>query len=384
MKSVRAAVLEAPGKIVIRDFPYPSEQKSGLIVRTELAGICGTDKHTFLGHTRQYPGSKAESLTPFPIIQGHENVGVINEICSGANSVQDFHGNTLKVGDRITMCPDVVCGQCWYCRNTYGYPWCDNVKGYGNAFSAAEPPHLFGGFAEYMYLSDKVFVYKVPDSVPPNVAVLSELFTVTLGIDAAKEVYSLANIGFGTFPSVLVLGVGPLGLLSIIRLRIMGCDKIIAMDRSAYRLAAAKRFGADSIIDMNEISSHKERLEFTRQLTGGLGIDLAVDCANEPLAFSEGLDHLRRVGTLIELGNFVDTGEISVNVSAQVCTKNVRIIGVGNHPYPEYSKVLRMFERFMTAVPFGELISHRFSLECTRDALLKSMQPDSLKVVIEP
>ena len=163
-----------------------------------------------------------------------------------------------------------------------------------------------------MYLGDEVFVYKVPDSVPPTVAVLSELFTVTLGISAAKEVYSLANIGFGTFPSVLVLGVGPLGLLSIIRLRIMGCDKIVAMDWSAYRLAAAKRFGADSIIDMNEIGTRKERVEFTRQLTDGLGVDLAIDCANEPSAFSEGIDHLRRVGTLIELGNFVDTGEISI------------------------------------------------------------------------
>lgn len=75
MKSVRAAVLEAPQEIVMREFPYPVGQKSGLIVRTELAGICGTDKHTFLGHTRQYPGSESESVTPFPIIQGHENVG---------------------------------------------------------------------------------------------------------------------------------------------------------------------------------------------------------------------------------------------------------------------------------------------------------------------
>jgi L-iditol 2-dehydrogenase len=384
MKSVRAAVLEAPQEIVIRDFPYPVGQKSGLIVRTELAGICGTDKHTFLGHTRQYPGSKSESVTPFPIIQGHENVGVIEEICSGAHSTKDFNGNVLRVGDRITMCPDVICGHCWYCRNTYGYPWCDNVKGYGNAFTAATPPHLFGGFAEYMYLGDEVFVYKVPESVPPTVAVLSELFTVTLGISAAKEVYSLANIGFGTFPSVLVLGVGPLGLLSIIRLRIMGCDRIIAMDWSAYRLAAAKRFGADSIIDMNEITTRKERVEFTRQLTDGLGVDLAVDCANEPSAFSEGIDHLRRVGTLIELGNFVDTGETSINVSSQVCTKNVRVIGVGNHPYTEYAKVLRMFERLMTAVPFKELISHTFSLDHTKDALLKSMEADSLKVVVKP
>jgi L-iditol 2-dehydrogenase len=235
-----------------------------------------------------------------------------------------------------------------------------------------------------MYLSDDVFIYKVPESVPPTVAVLSELFAVTLGLSAAKEVYSLANIGFGTFPSVLVLGVGPLGLLSIMRLRIMGCDKIVAMDRSAYRLAAARRFGADATIDMNEITTRKERVEFTRQLTEGLGVDLAVDCANEPTAFSEGIDHVRRVGTVIELGNFVDTGDTSINVSSQICTKNIRIVGVGNHPYTEYANVLRMFERLMKTVPFADLVSHTFPLEKTKDALLKSMELDSLKVVIKP
>ncbi len=384
MRTVKAAVLVAPQTIEIREFPYPSQQTSGLIVKTELAGICGTDKHTFLGHTRQYPGSKAESVTPFPIIQGHENVGIIEEICSGARSTRDYYGNTLKVGDRITMCPDVVCGTCWYCRNTHGYPWCDNVKGYGNAFTAAQPPHLFGGFSEYMYLRDDVFIYKVPPVIQAGTAVLSELFCVTLGIDVAKESYSLGNIGFGSFPSVCVLGVGPLGLMAIMRLRIMGADTIIAVDRSAYRLAAARRFGADAVIDMNEVSSHADRVELTRQLTGGLGADLVVDCANEAAAFSEGLDHLRRLGTLIELGNFVDTGRTSINVSGQVCTKNARIIGVGNHPYTEFGKVLRMFERYGGQMPFDALISHTFPLERARDAMLTSMQPDSLKVVIKP
>lgn len=384
MQKVRAAVLEAPQKIEIREFPYPDKERSGLVVRTELSGICGTDKHTFLGRTRQYPGTDAESSTPFPIIQGHENVGVIAEICSGASETQDFNGNVLKVGDRITMCPDVVCGDCWYCRNSFGYPWCDKVRGYGNAFSAADPPHLFGGFSEYMYLSDKVFVYKVPESVPPEVAVLSELFDVTLGIEAAKEVYSLANIGFGSFPTTLVLGVGPLGLLSIIRLRMIGAGVIIAMDRSAYRLAAARRFGADAVIDMNEAATPKDRIAVTKDLSHGLGVDLVVDCASEPAAFTEGLDHLRRLGTLIELGNFVDTGDTTVNVSRQVCTKNVRIIGVGNHPYTEYEKVLRMFERHQHTIPFSDLISHTFPLERTKEAVIKSMQPDSLKVVIRP
>jgi len=382
MRKVRAAVLEAPGQIAITDYPYPKERE-GLIIKMELAGICGTDKHTFLGHTRQYPGSDPESETPFPIIQGHENVGIIEEICSGANEYPDFYGNLMKVGDRITMCPDVVCGECWYCKNTFGYPWCDSVLGYGNAFSSANAPHLFGGFAEYMYLRPDVFVYKVPKSLAPEIAVLSELFNVTLGIDVAKELYSLANLGFGSSPNVLVTGVGPLGLLSIIRLRIMGADTIIATDRSIFRLKAARHFGADYVLNIDE-TEVAQRVEKTRELTHGLGVDLVVDCANEPTAFAEGLDHIRRAGTLIELGNFVDTGTTEINVSQHICTKNIRIVGVANHPYTEYSKVLRMFVRFQDQYDFEGLVSHRYSLEQTDAAMKKSMELDSLKVVIAP
>ena len=115
-RTVKAAVLEEPGKMNIREFPYPKLGKGAAIGRMVMAGICGTDKHSYKGESVQYKGTKNEIDIPYPIIQGHENVFVIEEIDELGSRTLDFDGNILKPGDRVTMCPDVVCGTCWYCK----------------------------------------------------------------------------------------------------------------------------------------------------------------------------------------------------------------------------------------------------------------------------
>lgn len=89
---VKAAVLTAPRNIEVQKFPYPEMPKNGAIIRTELSGICGTDKHTYKGEVRQYAGTPQEITTPFPIIQGHENVGIIEEITKEGSLHLDFDG----------------------------------------------------------------------------------------------------------------------------------------------------------------------------------------------------------------------------------------------------------------------------------------------------
>ena len=81
---VRAAVLVAPGHYELQEFPRPRLEDGAALLRMEMSGICGTDKHTYQGETKQYAGTPAETDTPFPIIQGHENVGVIDEITPSA------------------------------------------------------------------------------------------------------------------------------------------------------------------------------------------------------------------------------------------------------------------------------------------------------------
>src|ERR1700685_3252098 len=97
--TVRALSLVAPRTYKVLEFPRPRPVSGALLVKNLLSGICGTDKHTFEGYTTQYAGTTNPSSTPFPIIQGHENVGEVVEI--GGGSVVDFEGTPLRVGDRV-------------------------------------------------------------------------------------------------------------------------------------------------------------------------------------------------------------------------------------------------------------------------------------------
>ena len=111
--SVQAAVVSGPGTIALERFPDPRLSPGEALVRMELSGICGTDKHIFRGEGVLYAGTMMETTPGFPVIPGHENVGVIEEIGAEARTQLEFYGQRLEPGDRIVMCPDVVCGRCW-------------------------------------------------------------------------------------------------------------------------------------------------------------------------------------------------------------------------------------------------------------------------------
>ena len=232
-RTVKAAVLEAPGKMSIREFPYPQLEKGGAICRIRLAGVCGTDKHSYRGESVQYKGTENEIDLPYPIIQGHENVMTIEEIDPEGARHLDFDGNILKAGDRVTMCPDVVCGTCWFCKNMPTYPWCEHMLfSYGNMRSCNDGKHLYGGFAEYIYIEPGTRLYKVPDGLPDSMAVLTEVMCVTATMDKAKEFNSFSLEGFNFNDTVVIQGVGPLGLAHVIKARLMGAGRIIVTDVS--------------------------------------------------------------------------------------------------------------------------------------------------------
>ena len=222
-EKVRAAVLAKPGQLEIREFPWPSLKEGGAIARVRMAGICGTDKHSFRGESIQYKGTKNEIDLPFPIIQGHENVLEIVDISPEGAKNLEFDGEILKPGDRVTMCPDVTCGKCWYCKNMPSYPWCEKLQfSYGNMRSCNDGQHLYGGFAEYMYIEPGTRLYKVPDALPDEVAVLTEVLCVAYSLDKAKEFNSFSLEGFNFDDTVVIQGVGPLGLAHLIKARMMG------------------------------------------------------------------------------------------------------------------------------------------------------------------
>src|SRR5256712_9477976 len=110
--------------------------------------------------------------------------------------------------------------------------------------TAAEPPHLFGGWSEYLYVVPGSFLVRVPDDLPDEVAVLTEVMAVAVGLDRAKQFSAVPNEAFRFDDTVVVLGVGSLGMCFLMKARMLGAGTIVAVDLSAYRLAMAQRLGA--------------------------------------------------------------------------------------------------------------------------------------------
>ena len=191
------------------------------------------------------------------------------------------------------------------------------------------------------------------------------------------------NESFRFDDTVVVLGVGPLGMCFLMKARMLGAGTIIAIDLSDYRLNFARRLGADHIMNAGN-QSKEERIQFIKELTSGRGADLVVECAGVPQAFPEGLEMLRLGGLLVEAGNFSDLGEVPLSPHRHICAKNARILGVGGEEPAAYGPSMRQMARYMKNYPLREFVTHRFGLREVNAAMQKSVEPESMKVVMEP
>jgi L-iditol 2-dehydrogenase len=378
----KAAVLVGPQKYEIQEIPIPELKEGDLLMKVEMSGICGTDKHTYIGQVKQYAGTEAEMDTPFPIIQGHENVGVVAKITKSAAENIEYYGQKLKEGDRIVMCPDIVCGKCFYCNNVHGFLWCQKMRSYGNSFSRAQWPYLVGGWSEYMYLMNGTFVYKANPALKPQELVQTEVMSITCSLDKLKEFSSYSNEGFNSGDTMVIQGVGPIGMMHLIKARIMGAGDIVVIDKSEYRLKMAMEFGANVALNLDK-TTKEERLAKIREMTGGRGADVVLEMSNSPHAFVEGIELLRRGGAMLEMGNFADTGEVTINVHRHICSKNIRLIGLTNHPITGYGPSMKLMERYHDKYPFEKLVSHEFLIDDVDKAMQTALSPDSMKVVIK-
>src|SRR5712691_11611307 len=277
---VLAATLVEPGRYELREYPLPEPRPGCVLVKMDLSGICGTDKHTYQGYTTQYSGTGEGKKIPFPIIQGHENVGTVAAI-GGDGHYADFEGVPLKVGDRVVVGANVACGKCYYCRHDFPYYFCQNMTDYGNNLSAADPPHIFGGWSQYIYIVPGSFLVRVPDDLPTEIAVLTEVMAVTVGLDRAKQMSAFPSEAFLFDDTVVVIGVGPLGMCFLMKARMLGAGTIIGVDLSPFRLDLARALGADQVIDAGATRAD-DRIARVRDLTHGRGADVVVECAGVP------------------------------------------------------------------------------------------------------
>jgi threonine dehydrogenase-like Zn-dependent dehydrogenase len=381
MIQVEAAVMEKPGSIGVRRFPMPKVGRGAALVRMVGSGLCGTDKHMFHGET-VHPGGQEST---FPLIPGHENLACIEELGEKEGRWLDSNAAPLVEGDRVVPACDVNCGECYNCRNFYGWCWCENVFGYGTTISCKQPPHLFGGWAEYMYIVPKVHLFKVPAGLPDNVAVLAEPMAVAYGSFArAMAPYWLVKEGVGPGDTVVIQGSGPLGLSHAIMAKMVGAGRVVVIGAPRARLELAKRMGADVTIDIAKYDSPKERIAEVHDLTDGRGAELVIECVGVPGAIAEGLDMVSMAGTYMTVGNYIDMGTVGINPQRQILSRSLRIIGVNGMPYQAYSRALTLMARDWKRLGLENFVTHSFGIDEAERALETATSLKSLKVLVRP
>ncbi len=379
---VRAVVIEEPGRIAVRTFDLPTPGPGAATLRVHLAGICGTDKHTFRGESLQYAGTDHEHGIDYPLICGHEVVGTLEQLGPGTQLRDAADGTPLHAGDRVVIAANIECGECPPCRAGRPYFMCDRLEDYGNSLTLSRPPGLFGGWAEMMYLLPGTHLFRVPDDVPDEVAVLTEPMAVTHGLDSAAAMTASGG-GFEPGCTVVLLGLGPLGLCHLIKARAMGAGRIVAIDRLPNRLAHAAKFGAGLCLDAS-LTNAAERRAAVLQLTGGQGADVVIDCTGVGDAVLEAIELLRMGGTLIEPGAFVDMGDTRINANRHLCMKSILVIGVAGEVLPAYPAALRLMSEQREHMPLTEFVTHQLALDDCAHAIDLSARDEAMKVVFDP
>ena len=370
---VKSVVLEAKGKLALKSFPYPELKKNTAIIRMEFSGICGTDKHSFEGFFHQKGGRPI----PLPVIQGHENVGVIEEI---NGELLDHDGNILKIGDRVVPAPNISCGKCFACRNNRPYYYCDCKLDYGNNIGAGEPPHIFGGWSEYLYILPGSHLFKYPDTLDPKFGTFIEPLSVTGCLDKARQ-WSSEWEPFRSGDTVVILGTGPIGLFHLIKANLMGAGKIISIDPYKYRTSLAQEFGATETVTSDDREEIKDNI---KKLTNNVGADLVVDCSGVSEGFTIALELIREGGMVLEVGIFSNSHDISINPHSHILEKSARVIGIGGDDISQYYPSIKLLERNIDKLPWKKIISHEFNIDNVHEAMDIAMSDKSMKVLLNP
>jgi 2-desacetyl-2-hydroxyethyl bacteriochlorophyllide A dehydrogenase len=258
----RAAVLEAPRRLVVdraAGAPGPGQAR----VRIAATAVCHTDLEIFTG---RHPGVR------YPVIMGHESAGIVEAIGPGVVRV--------GVGQRVVVTPIAECGTCDCCARGQGH-LCRRAGLRGR--------ELPGSLADHMVVAE-THLQPFPDTLSASVATLIETLATV------RHAQERARVGPGE--SVVVLGQGTTGLMHTQLARLAGALPVIAVSRSAAKLAMARRMKADHVID----SARQDVVAAVLEVTGGQGADLVIDAAGAPELMGPAIEMLRPGGRLLVYG----------------------------------------------------------------------------------
>ncbi|MFD0007851.1 zinc-binding dehydrogenase [Streptomyces sp. NPDC127178] len=371
-----AMVWTGPHQLQWRQLPLGDAPAGGLTLQVLANGICGTDVHF-------------ASMAPArPLVLGHEIVGRITATGSGFAGC-DAADIPVGVGDTIALFPWVPCGRCWGCqRFGPGATTCSRAFVYGIPPEAIGAPaseaggsvQLTGGFGRHLLLREGTYFWRVPTGTSPAVASLLDPLAVAVrSVDVTRTPTGTWDEVLTPDATAVVLGLGAVGLLTALVLRRCGIGTLIASGSRPRRLAAAERVGADHVLDTSRLDTGQRRQAILDH-TAGRGADLVVDATNSPAALAEAMNCVRRLGTVVEVGNVVPSGStIPLDPARDVCQTNIKLLGVTFNPPRSYAEAIALLAD--RTLPFADLITATYPIR-DADAALKALSGDVVKLVL--
>jgi L-iditol 2-dehydrogenase len=343
---MKALVLSAYNQLDLLETSEPEPRHDELLIRVVACGICGSDVHGYDGSTgRRIP----------PIIMGHEAAGFVESVGSDVSS--------FRSGDRVTFDSTVFCGKCFYCCRGQAN-LCDDREIIG----VSTPDfRRMGAFAEYVTVPARV-AYHLPDNLSFVHAALVEAVSV------AVHAVSLTPIALDD--TIVVVGAGMIGLLTLQAARLAGAGRIIVLDIDDSRLEMARSMGATHTVNPRRSGT----VEDLRTLTDGRGAAAAFECVGASTTVKLALDGVRKGGAVTLVGNITPTIDLGLQ---SVVTRQIRLQG-SCASAGEYPACMALMSR--EAIKVEPLISAVAPLEDGPAWFerLYGREPGLLKVVLQP
>lgn len=329
-----------PGKVDFLERPLGTPASNQVIIKIVSSAICGSDLHIFKG---KHPSA------PLPVTIGHEFSG---DVVAVGNNVRK-----VKVGDRVTVEPVIVCGQCIACK-TGNYGYCENIS---FTYRMGD-----GAMADYIKVEEP-YVYRLPENLSYDAGALIEPLSVA--VHAVRR----ADIKMGE--KVLVIGAGAIGILIAALCRKSGATDVVVADYSQKRLEMALKLGATSAVNPSE----KDVCEAVREMTGGIGMDKTFECVGLEATFNQAMMALRKNGTATIIGIF-ENPNITIPATRFI-THEIKVQGSQGYCW-DFPIALEMTKE----IDIEKLVTHRFKLKDLQRALETCLDRDSgaVKVIIHP
>jgi Threonine dehydrogenase and related Zn-dependent dehydrogenases len=295
------AIMTSPGIIEFKEIPVPGLKTGEVLVKIMRVGVCGSDIHVYHG---KHP------YTSYPVVQGHEVSGEIAAIGEGVSH--------FKVGDKVTIQPQVVCGKCYPCTHD-SYHICDVLKVMG--FQTT-------GMASEYFAVDAQKVLKLPDNISFDEGAMVEPLAVA--------VHALGRSGMDlSGKKVLVLGAGTIGNLVAQTAKGLGAASVMITDLSEFRLSKAKECSIDHCINTSKQDLSKALLENF----GEFKADLILECVGVNTTISQAIENARKGSDIIVVGVFGDKAMVDMGL---VQDRELRLIGTLMYKEKDYIKAIEL------------------------------------------